>query len=72
MQPETLPPAASSRAWAQCGFRPLDVRRFIQEVLELKDCQVELLGEAGAWSVKYGEWEARQNVKVTQGSAPRA
>jgi hypothetical protein len=22
--------------------------------------------EAGAWSVKYGEWEARQNVKVTQ------
>jgi N12 class adenine-specific DNA methylase len=44
----------------------LDVEAFIQEVLELKDCQVGYSAEAGAWSVKYGEWEARQNVKVTQ------
>jgi N12 class adenine-specific DNA methylase len=41
-------------------------RAFIQQVLELKDCQVGYSAEAGAWSVKYGEWEARQNVKVTQ------
>jgi N12 class adenine-specific DNA methylase len=44
----------------------LDVEAFIQQVLELKDCQVGYSAEAGAWSVKYGEWEARQNVKVTQ------
>jgi N12 class adenine-specific DNA methylase len=43
-----------------------DVEAFIQQVLELKDCQVGYSAEAGAWSVKYGEWEARQNVKVTQ------
>jgi N12 class adenine-specific DNA methylase len=66
VQPEDLPPAAIEPRLGAVWIPALDVEAFIQEVLELKDCQVGYSAEAGAWSVKYGEWEARQNVKVTQ------
>mgnify|MGYP000361344105 CR=1 FL=1 len=48
--------------WIPAG----DVEAFVREVLELKDCDVSYSAEAGAWSVRYPEWSARQNVKVTQ------
>jgi N12 class adenine-specific DNA methylase len=66
VQPEDLPPAAIEPRLGAVWIPALDVEAFIQQVLELKDCQVGYSAEAGAWSVKYGEWEARQNVKVTQ------
>ena len=66
VQPEDLQPAAIEPRLGAVWIPALDVEAFIQQVLELKDCQVGYSAEAGAWSVKYGEWEARQNVKVTQ------
>jgi N12 class adenine-specific DNA methylase len=66
VQPEDLPPAAIEPRLGAVWIPALDVEAFIQQVLELKDCQVGYSAEAGAWSVKYGEWEARLNVKVTQ------
>ncbi|PKO35849.1 MAG: DEAD/DEAH box helicase [Betaproteobacteria bacterium HGW-Betaproteobacteria-7] len=66
VQPEDLPPAAIEPRLGAVWVPAHDVESFVQEVLELKDCQVGYSAEAGAWSVKYGEWEARQNVKVTQ------
>ncbi|MBK7901211.1 MAG: N-6 DNA methylase [Azonexus sp.] len=66
VQPEDLPPAAIEPRLGAVWVPAHDVETFVQEVLELKDCQVGYSAEAGAWSVKYGEWEARQNVKVTQ------
>ena len=66
VQPEDLPPAAIEPRLGAVWVPAHDVEAFVQEVLELKDCQVAYSAEAGAWSVKYGEWEARQNVKVTQ------
>ncbi len=66
VQPEDLPPAAIEPRLGAVWIPAIDVEAFIQQVLELKDCQVGYSAEAGAWSVKYGEWEARQNVKVTQ------
>jgi len=66
VQPEDLPPAAIEPRLGAVWVPAHDVEAFVQEVLELKDCQVTYSAEAGAWSVKYGEWEARQNVKVTQ------
>ncbi|QDL38537.1 Eco57I restriction-modification methylase domain-containing protein [Rhodoferax sediminis] len=66
VQPEDLPPASIEPRLGAVWIPALDVEAFVQEVLELKDCQVSYSAEAGAWSVRYGEWEARQNVKVTQ------
>ncbi|MGB4064129.1 MAG: N-6 DNA methylase [Azonexus sp.] len=66
VQPEDLPPAAIEPRLGAVWVPAHDVETFVQEVLELKDCQVGYSAEAGAWSVKYSEWEARQNVKVTQ------
>lgn len=66
VQPEDLPPAAIEPRLGAVWIPALDVEAFIQQVLELKDCQVGYSAEAGAWSVKYAGWEARQNVKVTQ------
>ncbi|MDR3367709.1 Eco57I restriction-modification methylase domain-containing protein [Rhodoferax sp.] len=66
VQPEDLPPASIEPRLGAVWIPAMDVEAFVQEVLELKDCQVSYSAEAGAWSVRYGEWEARQNVKVTQ------
>jgi len=66
VQPEDLLPAAIEPRLGAVWIPAIDVEGFVQQVLELKDCQVSYSAEAGAWSVKYGEWEARQNVKVTQ------
>ena len=66
VQPEDLPPASIEPRLGAVWIPAMDVEAFVQEVLELKDCQVSYSAEAGAWSVIYGEWEARQNVKVTQ------
>ncbi|MDI1339530.1 DEAD/DEAH box helicase [Polaromonas sp.] len=66
VQPEDLPPASIEPRHGAVWIPAMDVEAFAQEVLELKDCQVSYSAEAGAWSVRYGEWEARQNVKVTQ------
>lgn len=45
---------------------PADVEAFIHEVLEMTYCEIAYSAPAGAWSVKYGVYSARQNVKVTQ------
>jgi len=66
VQPDDLPPASIEPRLGAVWVPAHDVETFVREVLELKDCQVAYSAEAGAWSVKYGEWEARQNVKVTQ------
>ena len=66
VQPEDLAPAAIEPRLGAVWIPALDVEAFIQQVLELKDCQVNYSAEAGAWSVRYSEWEARQNVRVTQ------
>jgi len=66
VQPEDLPPASIEPRLGAVWIPAIDVESFVQEVLELKDCQVSYSAEAGAWSVRYGDWEARQNVKVTQ------
>jgi N12 class adenine-specific DNA methylase len=66
VQPEDLPPASIEPRLGAVWIPAMDVEAFVQEILELKDCQVSYSAEAGAWSVRYGEWEARQNVKVTQ------
>lgn len=66
VQPQDLPPAAIEPRLGAVWIPAMDVEAFIREVLELKDCQVAYSAQAGAWSVRYGDWEARQNVKVTQ------
>ncbi|MFZ3082359.1 Eco57I restriction-modification methylase domain-containing protein [Rhodoferax ferrireducens] len=66
VQPEDLPPASIEPRLGAVWIPAMDVEAFVQEVLELKDCQVSYSAEAGAWSVRYNDWTARQNVKVTQ------
>ncbi|WP_439589971.1 Eco57I restriction-modification methylase domain-containing protein [Hydrogenophaga sp.] len=66
VQPEDLQPAAIEPRLGAVWIPAGDVEGFVHEVLELKDCQVAYSAEAGAWSVTYPEWSARQNVKVTQ------
>jgi len=66
VQPEDLLPAAIEPRLGAVWVPAHDVEAFVQEILELKDCKVAYSAEAGAWSVTYGEWEARQNVRVTQ------
>ena len=66
VQPDDLQPAAIEPRLGAVWIPAIDVEVFIQQILELEDCQVNYSAEAGAWSVRYGEWEARQNVKVTQ------
>lgn len=66
VQPEDLLPAAIEPRLGAVWIPAHDVEAFVREVLELKDSKVAYSAEAGAWSVTYGEWEARQNVKVTQ------
>ena len=66
VQPEDLPPSAIEPRLGAVWIPAREVEAFVQEVLELKDCQVGYSAEAGAWSVRYPEWSARQNVKVTQ------
>lgn len=66
VQPEDLQPSAIEPRLGAVWIPAGDVEGFVHEVLELKDCQVAYSAEAGAWSVTYPEWSARQNVKVTQ------
>ena len=66
VQPDDLPPASIEPRLGAVWIPPMDIEMFIQETLELKDCHVSYSAAAGAWSVHYGDWEARQNVKVTQ------
>lgn len=66
VQPEDLPPASIEPRLGAVWIPAADVEAFVHEVLELKDCTVAYSAEAGAWSVRYPEWSARQNVKVTQ------
>ncbi|MBL8317936.1 MAG: DEAD/DEAH box helicase, partial [Burkholderiaceae bacterium] len=66
VQPEDLPPASIEPRLGAVWIPAGDVEAFIRDVLELKDCDVSYSAEAGAWSVRYPEWSARQNVKVTQ------
>ncbi len=66
VQPEDLPPASIEPRLGAVWIPAGDVEAFVREVLELKDCDVSYSAEAGAWSVRYPEWSARQNVKVTQ------
>lgn len=66
VQPEDLQPSAIEPRLGAVWIPAGDVEGFVHDVLELKDCQVAYSAEAGAWSVTYPEWSARQNVKVTQ------
>ncbi|ABM41771.1 helicase domain protein [Acidovorax sp. JS42] len=66
VQPEDLPPASIEPRLGAVWIPAGDVEAFIHEVLEMKDCSVAYSAEAGAWSVKYPDWAARNNVKVTQ------
>lgn len=66
VQPEDLPPAAIEPRLGAVWIPAGDVEDFIRQVLEQKDCEVGYSSQAGAWSVRYPEWSARQNVKVTQ------
>lgn len=66
VQPEDLPPASIEPRLGAVWIPASDVEGFIHEVLDLKDCTVAYSAEAGAWSVRYPEYSARQNVKVTQ------
>jgi N12 class adenine-specific DNA methylase len=66
VQPEDLRPASVEPRLGAVWIPAGDVEAFIREVLELKDCDVSYSAEAGAWSVRYPDWSARQNVKVTQ------
>ncbi|MDP3326411.1 MAG: DEAD/DEAH box helicase, partial [Hydrogenophaga sp.] len=66
VQPDDLPPTSIEPRLGAVWIPAMDVEGFVQEVLELKDCQVNYSAEAGAWSVHYDDWNARQNVKVTQ------
>ena len=66
VQPEDLPPAAIEPRLGAVWIPPHDAERFIAEVLALKDTTVAYSASAGAWSLRYNTWDARQNVKVTQ------
>ena len=66
VQPEDLLPTAIEPRLGAVWIPAMDVEAFIREVFELIDCEVGYSAQAGAWSVRYEEWKARQNVKVTQ------
>ncbi|MDO9072529.1 MAG: DEAD/DEAH box helicase family protein [Rubrivivax sp.] len=66
VEPEDLLPAAIEPRLGAVWIPAVEVETFVQEVLELKDCDVGYSAQAGAWSVRYRDWDARQNVKVTQ------
>lgn len=66
VQPEDLPPTSIEARLGAVWIPAIDVEVFIQDVLELKDCQVGYSAHAGAWSVRYPRWTVHQNVKVTQ------
>lgn len=66
VQPEDLPPSAIAPRLGAVWIPAADIEAFVHEVLALPDCTVRYSAEAGAWSVVYPEWRARQNVKVTQ------
>jgi N12 class adenine-specific DNA methylase len=66
VQPEDLPPASIEARLGAVWIPAIDVEVFIQDVLDLKECQVGYSAQAGAWSVRYPKWTANQNVKVTQ------
>ena len=66
VQPEDLPPAAIEPRLGAVWIPAADVEGFIHEVLELQDCEVGYSAQAGAWSIHYQAYTARQNVKVTQ------
>ncbi|MDR3368827.1 Eco57I restriction-modification methylase domain-containing protein [Rhodoferax sp.] len=66
VQPEDLPPTSIEPRLGAVWIPAMEVEGFVQDVLELQDCQVSYSAEAGAWSVRYDDWKARQNVKVTQ------
>ena len=66
VQPDDLLPAAIEPRLGAVWIPAVEVETFVQEVLELRDCEVGYSAQAGAWSVRYRDWNARQNVKVTQ------
>ncbi|HRH85666.1 MAG TPA: DEAD/DEAH box helicase [Rubrivivax sp.] len=66
VQPKDLPPASIEPRLGAVWIPAADVEDFIRQLLEQKDCEVGYSAQAGAWSVRYPEWSARQNVKVTQ------
>ena len=66
VQPEDLAPTLIEPRLGAVWIPAGDVEAFIRDVLELADCEVGYSANAGAWSVRYPEWAARQNVKVTQ------
>ena len=66
VQPDDLLPAAIEPRLGAVWIPAVEVETFVQEVLELKDCEVGYSAQAGAWSMRYRDWDARQNVKVTQ------
>ncbi|MCL1961965.1 MAG: hypothetical protein FWG56_09390 [Desulfovibrionaceae bacterium] len=66
VQPQDLPPASIEVRLGAVWIPASDVEAFIHEVLEIKDCKVQRSDEAGAWSITYNDWAARQNVKATQ------
>jgi N12 class adenine-specific DNA methylase len=66
VQPDDLLPAAIEPRLGAVWIPAVEVETFVQDVLELKDCEVGYSAQAGAWSVRYRDWDARQNVKVTQ------
>ncbi len=66
VQPEDLLPAAIEPRLGAVWIPAGDVEGFIHEVLELPDSEVSYSAHAGAWSIHYQAYTARQNVKVTQ------
>lgn len=66
VQPEDLLPAAIEPRLGAVWIPAGDVEGFIHEVLELQDSEVSYSAHAGAWSIHYQAYTARQNVKVTQ------
>jgi len=66
VQPEDLLPDSIETRLGAVWIPAADIEDFVLEVLELKDCQVSYSPEAGAWSVDYREWNAKQSLKVTQ------
>lgn len=66
VQPEDLLPDSIEPRLGAVWIPAADIEDFVLEVLELKDCEVSYSPEAGAWSVDYREWNAKQSLKVTQ------
>ncbi|HEY0847156.1 MAG TPA: DEAD/DEAH box helicase family protein [Noviherbaspirillum sp.] len=66
VQPADLPPASIEPRLGAVWIPAADVEAFIHDVLDLAECEVGYSAPAGAWSIHYPAYAARQNVKVTQ------